>query len=301
MKNNHVAIILVILSTFFWGSNFNVGAIVVQQVAPLCAASERFIIATLVIFIYMLIRDKNNIVTFKLNWKPFLLLGLCGITGFNLAFFIGLQTTSPINGALIMATSPVTTALIAAIIDKNHITKSQGIGMFISLLGVTLVISNGNVANLLQLEFSSGDLIIMLGNLAWATYTVGCRKFIFNSTPLQTTTFTMLFGTLGIVLLTVFQADLIEQLTHISLANHLLLIYLAIAGAVIAYLFWNIGIKRLGAAKTSIFFNLVPVFAMLISSVTGQIPNILQLVGTILVISGVIYATRASRIVVKES
>lgn len=111
------------------GSNFNAGVTVVTEVSPLIAASERFIIASLVIFIYMVIKAKNNINAFKLNWLAFILLGLCGITGFNLAFFIGLQTTSAINGALIMATSPVTTALIASIIDKHQVTWSQRVGM----------------------------------------------------------------------------------------------------------------------------------------------------------------------------
>lgn len=75
---------------------------------------------------------------------------------------------------------------------------------------------------------------------------------------------------------------------------------MAIAGAVLAYLFWNVGIKELGAATTSVFFNLVPVFTMLLALITGLIPNVLQLVGAILVIGGVIYTTGAYRIMIKN-
>ena len=300
MNNRQMALLLVTLSTFFWGSNFNAAAIVVTKVPPLVAASERFIIASLVIFIYMIIKAKNNIGVFKLNWLALILLGLCGITGFNLAFFIGLQTTSAINGALIMATSPVTTALIASIIDKHQVTWSQRVGMLISLIGVVLVISNGDITNIIKLQFSDGDLIILLGNLAWAIYTVGCRKFIANSTPLQTTSFTMLFGSIGILLFSIYQGNLLKEIENISLSNHMILIYLAIAGAVLAYLFWNVGIKELGAATTSVFFNLVPVFTMLLALITGLIPNVLQLVGAVLVIGGVIYTTGAYRIMIKN-
>lgn len=300
MNNRQMALLLVTLSTFFWGSNFNAATIVVTKVPPLVAASERFIIASLVIFIYMIIKAKNNIGVFKLNWLALILLGLCGITGFNLAFFIGLQTTSAINGALIMATSPVTTALIASIIDKHQVTWSQRVGMLISLIGVVLVISNGDITNIIKLQFSGGDLIILLGNLAWAIYTVGCRKFIANSTPLQTTSFTMLFGSIGILLFSIYQGNLLKEIENISLSNHMILIYLAIAGAVLAYLFWNVGIKELGAATTSVFFNLVPVFTMLLALITGLIPNVLQLVGAVLVIGGVIYTTGAYRIMIKN-
>ena len=200
LRNRFLVLIAVILATFFWGSNFNAGSSVVAEASPFVVATERFTIATIIIMIFMVLKDKNNIVALQKNWIAFIVLGLLGITGLNLAFFIGLKTTSAINGALIMATSPITTALLAAMIDKYKITIVQSVGMLTSLLGVFIVVSNGSIINLVSLNFSSGDLIIMLGNLAWATYTVGSRKYISNSTPLQTTTYTMLFGTIGIVL-----------------------------------------------------------------------------------------------------
>lgn len=291
-----ITILLVILSTFFWGTNFNAGSIVVSSVSPLTAASERFIIATLAIFVFMIIKDKGNINAFKLNWKPLILLGLCGITGFNLAFFIGLQTTSALNGALIMATSPVTTILISSIIEKHRVSLPQTVGMLISLIGVILVISHGDINNILKLHFTRGDLIILLGNLAWATYTVGCRRFISDSTPLQTTAFTMLFGTIGIVVFSFYQSDLIKEIEEISTYNQIILIYMGLVGSVLAYLFWNVGIKELGAANTSLFFNFVPVFTLLLAFIMGTIPNLLQLAGALLVISGVIYATGSYQI-----
>lgn len=291
-----ITILLVTLSTFFWGTNFNAGSIVVSSVSPLTAASERFIIATLAIFVFMIIKDKGNISTFRLNWKPLILLGLCGITGFNLAFFIGLQTTSALNGALIMATSPVTTILISSITEKHRVSSPQTVGMLISLIGVILVISHGDINNILKLHFTRGDLIILLGNLAWATYTVGCRRFISDSTPLQTTAFTMLFGTIGIVVFSFYQSDLIKEIEKISIYNQIILIYMGLVGSVLAYLFWNVGIKELGAANTSLFFNFVPVFTLLLAFITGTIPNLLQLAGALLVISGVIYATGSYQI-----
>lgn len=244
----------------------------------------------------MIIKDKGNINAFKLNWKPLILLGLCGITGFNLAFFIGLQTTSALNGALIMATSPVTTILISSITEKHRVSLPQTVGMLISLIGVILVISHGDINNIFKLHFTRGDLIILLGNLAWATYTVGCRRFISDSTPLQTTAFTMLFGTIGIVVFSFYQSDLIKEIEEISTYNQIILIYMGLVGSVLAYLFWNVGIKELGAANTSLFFNFVPVFTLLLAFIMGTIPNLLQLAGALLVISGVIYATGSYQI-----
>ncbi|MFQ1012844.1 DMT family transporter [Gilliamella apicola] len=292
MSNNRYLVLLaVILSTFFWGSNFNAGTSVVVDASPYVVATERFVFATIIIMIFMLLKDRNNLMALQKNWIAFIALGLLGITGFNLAFFIGLKTTSAINGALIMATSPITTALLAAMIDKHKITLIQTVGMLISLFGVVIVVSNGSIMNLISLNFSSGDLIIMLGNLAWATYTVGSRKYISNSTPLQTTTYTMLFGTIGILLFTVYNNNLLISLSNITIKNHLILVYMAVCGTVLAYLFWNFGIKEIEAANTAVFFNLVPVFTMILALFTGSVPNLLQISGALIVICGVILAT----------
>ena len=292
MSNNRYLVLLAVtLSTFFWGSNFNAGASVVADASPFAVATERFFIATIIIMIFMLLKDRTSIIALQKNWIAFIALGLLGITGFNLAFFIGLKTTSAINGSLIMATSPITTALLAAMIDKHKISLIQTVGMLISLFGVVIVVSNGSIMNLISLNFSSGDLIIMLGNLAWATYTVGSRKYISNSTPLQTTTYTMLFGTIGILLFTVYNNNLLISLNNITIKNHLILVYMAVCGTVLAYLFWNFGIKEIGAANTAVFFNLVPVFTMILALFTGSVPNLLQISGALIVICGVILAT----------
>ena len=290
-NNRYLVLLAVTLSTFFWGSNFNAGASVVADASPYVVATERFVFATIIIMIFMLLKDRTNLMALQKNWIAFIALGLLGITGFNLAFFIGLKTTSAINGALIMATSPITTALLAAMIDKHKITLIQTVGMLISLFGVVIVVSNGSIMNLISLNFSSGDLIIMLGNLAWATYTVGSRKYISNSTPLQTTTYTMLFGTIGILLFTVYNNNLLISLSNITIKNHLILVYMAVCGTVLAYLFWNFGIKEIGAANTAVFFNLVPVFTMILALFTGSVPNLLQISGALIVICGVILAT----------
>ncbi|CRY56286.1 MULTISPECIES: DMT family transporter [Yersinia] len=294
--NKSLVLLCVVLSTFFWGSNFNVAALIVNHVSPMMAATERFVIASIAILAILFLRERNNWVVLKRNYLAFILLGLCGITGFNLAFFIGLQTTTPINGALIMATSPITTALLFTLSERQKISRIQCVGMLVSLLGVLLVISKGSIGNLLNMQFNQGDMIILLGNIAWAAYTVGCRKYSIGATPLQITSFTMLFGTLGIVLFAYYTEGTFSGLSNISAFNHAALIYMGIAGSVLAYLFWNVGIKNLGAANTAVFFNLVPVFTMILAMLNNILPTGLQISGAVLVIAGVIFATQSYKL-----
>jgi len=299
--NKNIVFIGVILSTLFWGSNFNAGSFVVSHMSPVLAAAERFTIASIVILIYMLCKEKGSLAVLRKNFVPFMVLGILGITGFNLALFFGLKTTTATNGALIMATSPLVTAVIAALLDRTKIGLYQRLGMTISLVGVLFVISKGSLDNITNLRFTIGDLIILGGNICWAAYTVGCRKFITDSTPLQTTTFTMLFGSLGILITALFtEHDIINTLINSPASTHLALVYMGIAGSVLAYLFWNVGLHRLGVANTSIFFNLVPVFTMVITAAYGSYPNSLQIGGAVLVITGVIVATGTYRVILEK-
>ena len=70
---------------------------------------------------------------------------------------------------------------------------------------------------------------------------------------------------------------------------------MTIAGTVLAYLFWGVGIRQLGAGRTSLFLNLVPVFAMLVGVSTGEWPNSAQIAGGALVLTGMVIAILPSR------
>lgn len=68
---------------------------------------------------------------------------------------------------------------------------------------------------------------------------------------------------------------------------HVALLYLAVFGSMVAYLFWFNGIQKVGASRAAVFFNLVPVFSMLVAILFGSLPDLWQILGTLLVISGV--------------
>jgi len=95
---------------------------------------------------------------------------------------------------------------------------------------------------------------------------------------------------LKLVYFTVYNNNLLISLNNITIKNHLILVYMTVCGMVLAYLFWNFGIKEIVAANTAVFFNLVPVFTMLLALFTGSVPNLLQICGALIVICGVILA-----------
>jgi drug/metabolite transporter (DMT)-like permease len=292
MKNSlPLAYLGVIIATFFWGTNFNAGAYIIAHQPPITASIERFSLATLALLLFFGLRGQLRLSTLKNNWPAYLGLGVMGFTLFNLCTFFGLQSTTPINGALILATTPLWTLVFGVIWENEKLNGSRIAGLLAGFIGVVLVITKGQIQTLLRLEVSPGDGIILLGSLAWALNMVGTRRLVHNATAIETTSYSMLFGTLALLPLGFIFENPLQSLATASLSVHLAVVYLALCGSLLAYLLWFNGLEKIGSVRTAIFFNLAPVFTMLVATLTGTAPNIWQLAGAAWVILGVLLAS----------
>lgn len=292
MKNSlPLAYLGVIIATFFWGTNFNAGAYIIAHQPPITASIERFSLATLALLLFFGLRGQLRLSTLKNNWPAYLGLGVLGFTLFNLCTFFGLQSTTPINGALILATTPLWTLVFGVIWENEKLNGSRIAGLLAGFIGVVLVITKGQIQTLLRLEISPGDGIILLGSLAWALNMVGTRRLVHNATAIETTSYSMLFGTLALLPLGFIFENPLQSLATASLSVHLAVVYLALCGSLLAYLLWFNGLEKIGSVHTAIFFNLAPVFTMLVATLTGTAPNVWQLAGAAWVILGVLLAS----------
>jgi len=278
----------VLLTTFFWGTNFNVGAYVIQRMPPISAAAERFVIASTLLLFVLGLTGKLRLSTLRSNLLAFIALGLFSVVGFNMAMFIGLHTTTAVNGALIMATTPLSTLVMAALIEHEKITRDKAIGILCGLIGVVFVITHGNIAHLLQLNIALGDLIILAGSLSWSISTVISRRFVKDATALETASYAMMFGTIVLVGFAFGFEQPLTALRNMPINIHIAVIYMATFGSMVAYLLWFNGVQRVGSARATAFMNFVPVFTMLISIASGTLPNVWQLLGTAAIIIGVV-------------
>ncbi len=228
------------------------------------------------------------------------MLGIVGVFGFNFFFFLGMKYTEAMNGALIMSTNPLVTTLLASVILREKIVKRQVIGMLLALLGVVFVLTQGSFTALQHLSFSKGDFYIILGNICWALYGVLGRRFIKAGSPIQTTTYTMTIGALAFIMISSTQKSIVT-VSEVPLLAWGAILFMAMGMSVLGYLWWNNGIAQIGAARTSLFFNLVPVVTMLISFIEGVNITPAQCIGMILVVTGVLYSSGFIQIKSKES
>ncbi|MFV0575907.1 MAG: DMT family transporter [Vibrio sp.] len=284
------AVLLLILCTFFWGSTFPIGKQALDEVHALTLILWRFLIAAACLAVYMkLIRSPRTEIS-KQQWIWVFVVSAVGVGGLNLGLFTGLAYTSSTNGSLIMALSPIMTSIIASIAHRALPSRSQFFSLIVSLSGVLVVITNGQLDMLLTLDFNHGDKLVFSGMIAWSLYTYfsqGISKWM----PVIPYTFIgMVCGAIviGVMCLLSPEVHPFSELFNSSPQGIIDVVYIGLFGTVAGYLLWLNGIRMLGSATASLFFNFVPIFAMLTAFVMGNAISQLQLLGVAIVILGLV-------------
>lgn len=284
------AAILSALAAVFWGTNFEATRIALLHLPPWTAAAGRFVLAAAAILFWLAATGGLSWPTLRRNLPAFSVLGIIGVAGFNAALFLGMRTSSPVTAALIMGTSPLTTNLLDSLFMRQLPPARAVIGMIISLMGVALTVGAFSGAHL-----APGDLLIFAGSIAWALYTIGCRRWVKQATPMETSAWTMLAGTVALVIAACsFEAPR-AALAHAGAAAWASITWMALVGSVLAYIFWQVGIAKRGPGATAVLFNLVPVSALLVAAVLGRPPGFSQVAGVAIAIIGIVFASRGRK------
>lgn len=273
---------LAVLSAILWGANFNLSKPVTSELPPLEAACLRFLISAVVML--GIVRYMGLSIP-KRHFKTYVKLSLMGAVGFNVFFFLGMQTTSAANGALIMALNPLLTSLLSYFILKQAISKQQLWAFPIGIIGVGIVVLGAGA----QLHVAKGDLLILAANVCWAFYNVFTKKIMPQDVSgIANTAAIMTIGAIVLSCMMVASGEnLIVPSTHAGTA----MIVMSLGGGVLAYLFWNASIVKIGASQAAIFMNLIPVASMSINAVQGVAPTAHQVLGGLLVIGAVTFAS----------
>jgi drug/metabolite transporter (DMT)-like permease len=287
-SNLRITYLKLVLVSLCWGGTFIATRIAAQTFGPFTGASIRYSIA-LVFLLPMAWKQNRQLFSIKGGQLPLLiLLGFSGIFAYNYFFFRGLKTVPASRGALLVALNPIFVLLMSAVVYKERITLKKITGIIISLIGVIVVISRGQVTSLMS-GLETGDLFMLGCPLTWAIYTLTGKPVLKHTTPLQASAWASLIGLIMLLLLATQESFPAVIPVHTWWA----LAYLGIAGTVIAFVWYYDGIKKIGPMKTAIFTNLVPVFAVLLSVIIlHEKVSWYTWSGGILVIGGVILVTR---------
>ncbi|MDP5276373.1 DMT family transporter [Chengkuizengella axinellae] len=276
---------LLLITSMLWAGNFVASKVAVGYVGPETVAFLRYFIAIIILIPVVLIQE-NKFLPPKQSIWPLIGMGFTGVFLFNMLVLMALEHTSATNTGVISALNPIAIALLAFIFVKEKLSLRQILGMGIGLVGVLIVITNGDWLRMLELNFNIGDLYMLLAVLTWGVYSLIIKNAAGDLSPLFITFWSGIFGLFMFVPFT-FKKIYFIQSPDLNFWSSIG--YTSIGATVLAMLFWNIGVRNVGGTQSGMFLNFNPIFtALLAFLLLGETLSWPQIWGTIVVINGVI-------------
>ncbi|WP_026585004.1 DMT family transporter [Bacillus sp. J33] len=282
------------LATATWGSAFIAGKFAVQSFEPATVAFFRFFWAAILLFPLMWMMEKNRK---KPNLKDhglFALLGLTGIALYNICFFLATKHAPVIKSSLFIASNPVLIILLSGLFLKEKITRNNLIGMAIALSGVVFIITDGHLLTLFQYGFEPIDFILLGAVVSWAIYSVVGKVVLKKFSSVESTTYAVAYGTLFLLPFALAETSW-NDVQQAPFATWLAIAHMSIFVTVVSFVMYYNGIKEVGAAKASIFINVMPLSAVIMATLfLGETFTPAHGIGAALVLTGVYIGTNAN-------
>lgn len=274
--------LILILCVIAWGSNFVFGSILVDVFDPSIIAFFRLIF----ILIFLFFLTYRNIKNQKLTLHNYIWLAIAGFVGISLnqwSFYASLQYTEPVTAALILALSPIVTALLSSYYFNERKKLQFWIGSFVALIGVWLVITKGSF---LVPSFGKGELLITLTMLSFSVFLVFVQHLSKSISPSIITWYSNVFGLIGLLPFVPWHKTYI--VLSVPFSYWALLIITAIIMHGFCTYLWNNSIHKVGATKAALLLNLEPFVAMVFGFfLLGISIQLLQLIGAFIIVIGV--------------
>lgn len=292
MKYGRVYIGLV-LTMCFWGSSYATSKMLVFEVPYEVAALLRFGLGAL-LMIGIQFRLSGKLIPERKYWGQLTLLGLVGITLFNLFFFGGLSLAPSADAGMIVPTmSPIITTLAGMLFLGEPVRAGRIAGFAVSFAGVllffkgVLINSGGNDGRVL------GDLLLLGAAGCWAAYSILSRPISVDIGALPTVSWSLFVGSIGLLLIS---SPKLAAVPWASLTGRFwaVLTYVVVFPTVVAFIIWMEGIRTIGAGPATSFMFLSPVFALVMAVlIMGERLTLLQGAGGALMLCGVWLVNRS--------
>jgi drug/metabolite transporter (DMT)-like permease len=286
------AFLLLALATLFWAGNWVLGRALRETFEPNALNLWRWLIAALVLAPFAVPRLPDQWPAIRRSAGLLVLLAFLGVAVFQSLVYYGLKTTTAVNAVLLNSSFPAFMLLCSFAIEREHATRSQIVGMLISLAGILVILSRGELSSLARLEFHSGDALILLAMPVWGVYSVLLKR---RPAELDGTAFLFVISVIGVVLLVpAFAVEAAYAPPHWPGAEGIAAaFYVGLAASVGAFICWNRGVAIVGPNAAGFTSPLLPAFGTLLAIVfLGESFRLFHALGIATILAGVIVATR---------
>lgn len=283
--------LLLLFTTFFWGGNVPAGRLAVGEISPMLVVFLRwlFAFALLGLFARRQIREEIHIVLPA--WRLIFLLSLLGYTGFNALYYSAAHYTSGINIAIIQGSTPIVILLLGLLVYRHRLTALQLTGAVLTIFGVLVSASHGDWRIVANLAFNKGDLWLLIASIAYAFFTLllrnrpPCSALVFFTAVAAASCLT----SIPLVIWEAWSGNMLWP----GPKGWLLIAYIAVLPSLLCQIAYIRSVELVGPARASVFYNLVPVFGALLSTmILGETFSLFDFLALGLVIGGILIAER---------
>jgi drug/metabolite transporter (DMT)-like permease len=275
--------IMLIMASFFWAGNYTLGKAVVAQVTPLQLTFVRWLFASILLLVIATIIEKPRWKQVFKSWPILLFLGFNGLIGYNMALYTALKYTTPVNASLVSALNPALMVAVSAVVLHERLSKLQKLGIVFSLSGVMVILTQGNLARLISLDFNRGDLLMLIAIAVWTVYSI-VGKRLKTIKPITASAAAAALSTLVMLPVVIYQT---KAPIALNTSGILSVVYIVVFPSVGSLMFWNLSVRQIGAATAGVTLNLIPVFTSLFSILMGEAITLPQIIGGLMVFAGV--------------
>jgi len=279
-------VLLLLLTVSIWGTQFPIAKATFEHVSAFHTAAFRYSVGVAILVVMLMLREGIRVFRFDRQGVEAATIGLIGMFGSPALVFFGLTHTRPEIVALIVAVQPAMTAVADWLFRGRRPSWISLLCIIVAFLGVVIAVTRLSPGFGQGGGESLGNLLAVAGCACWVYYTMMNERFR-NWSVLRLTTLTMLAGTSGHILLVTIltlTGALVTPPLQDWLHVRYELLFLSIAGVVVAMTCWNAGTQRIGPINAMLFVNLVPIITFAMRYLQGYRFHPLELLGAAMVI-----------------
>lgn len=283
------------VATACWASAFILGKVVLREMTPLVLATWRYVVASLVLLPFVLrsraaVRPGTVPATGAV--LPLAVMVVSGGVLYPWLFLAALARTSAANTSLLIALNPIVTLLLSPLVGER-LVRTQVLGASLAFAGAVLVISRGNVVELLALRIDTGDLLALAAAACWATFNLTSRLVVDRLPASSVNLAVYAGGAVALGLLGLADGPVV-QLEHATASAVGAVVAMAVLSSVVAGQLFLTGVRDAGVGRAVVFIYLVPVLTAIMSvAVLGEQLSGAQLAGGAAVLAGLLLTTRS--------
>jgi drug/metabolite transporter (DMT)-like permease len=283
---------LLTLAPLFWSCNWIVGRGLSDDVPALAMTFYRWLFAIVILAPFALPHVRRDMPVIRRHWRVLLGLGVIGIGSHNALAYLGLRYTTAVNGVILNSFIPVMIVTLSWLVLRERLAPLQIAGIGISIAGVMTILTRGSLAALATFSLNGGDVLIVLSMAMWSVYTICLR---YRPPGMHLLSFLFVIACIGDMAILPFYAleTALGYPMRWTPTAALAIASVALLSSVLAYIFWNRGVERVGANVAGLFVHLMPVFGVVLAwLVLDERLAAFHVAGIALIVVGIVVTSR---------